>query len=151
MSSPFKQYGAFVGKSDEDLRVEIAGPDRKNALLILASYSKTPPAVGVTPVAFDEPTFWGRLVVFEGICPIDTGTQVILDTSFDGLKLLLDVDLHTTGPHTFFPPLTQLEGNIQSSAGGTLNVILARARTNIGGQTFIPKLTIGGQIVIGGA
>jgi hypothetical protein len=157
MPVTFKRFGAFKGVADQDLRITISGPARKNALEVIASYELVPTAPAYPPVyaAFQETTFWGRILAFEGTpdtIGIPSNQEVVLNTAINDLQpsLFLDHALHSIGPHTFLLPLAQLEGNIQSSQGGTLTIILSRAYTAVVGQLFIPHLTVGGQTVLSG-
>ena len=157
MSTPVKQFAAQQSGAGQDLRVQIGGPGRKNALLVTLSYRNATVAA-----AFDDPTFYGRLVIFEGIDSVDPAQQYLVTTPV-ALKTLLDVDIHTVGVQTFLLPLTNLEGNPQTSEGGILNVVLCAAQDknsvitlivpaspanggNItAGTKFVGKLSIGGQ------
>jgi hypothetical protein len=157
MSQPRKQFTAQESVFGQDLRIQIGGPGRKNALLVTLSYRNSAIAS-----AFDDSTFYGRLVIFEGIDAVDQAQQYLVTTPI-ALKILLDVDVHTAGVQTFLLPLTNLEGNPQTSEGGILNVILCAAQDknsvitlvtptapenggNItAGTRFIGKLSIGGQ------
>lgn len=156
MSAPRKQFTAQQSEPGNDLRIQIGGPGRKNALLVTLSYREQAEA------AFDDPTFYGRLVIFEGIDAVDQSQQYLTTTPIV-LKILLDADIHTAGVQTFLLPLTNLEGNPQTSEGGILNVVLCAAQDknstitlavpadpsaggNItAGTKFIGKLSIGGQ------
>lgn len=157
MSAPRKQFTAQQSEAGKDLRIQIGGPGRKNALLVTLSYRNSANAA-----AFDDPTFYGRLIIFEGIDGVDTSQQYLLTTPIP-LKILLDADIHSAGVQTFLLPLTNLEGNPQTSEGGILNVVLCAAQDknsvitlatagdpanggNItGGTKFIGKMSIGGQ------
>ncbi len=157
MSQPSKQFTSQQSQPGKDLRIQIGGPGRKNALLVTLSYRNSAIAA-----AFDDPTFYGRLVIFEGIDAVANVNQYLVTTPVV-LKILLDVDIHFAGVQTFLLPLTNLEGNPQTSEGGILNVVLCAAQDknsvitlavagdpsaggNItAGTTFIGKLSIGGQ------
>lgn len=143
MSAPAAHgFCSIVGVSGADLRIEISGNGRKNLLAIVAGYSNAGFA------AHNEPTFYGRLSVIQGTVP--NAPDIDAASVLQGVvpKVLFDIILHDLGPHTFFFPLAQLDGNTQTDEGGTLTIILAAAQDS-GGKHFVPRINCSGQTVFG--
>lgn len=138
MSVIRRQFGSFMGNSDEDLRIQVKGPGVKNALVCLVSWERT------THVSFDAASFNARLIILEGECPISADIDVSTNlANFN--RIILDLTMTNPGPHQIILPLTNLEGNLEASAGGTLTIVACRAQTAIAAETFVPKLTVAGQ------
>ena len=141
------EFGSIVGNVADDCRFVVAGSGAKNALAITCSYESAVIGVGggITHPAFDDPTFYGRILVCEGdslaAVPVDIDTYI-------PQKTYLDLALHTTGPFTFLFPLQSLQGNVQTSLGGVLVVVLARAFTKNNTETFRGRISIAGQTIL---
>jgi hypothetical protein len=148
MGVTVKEFGSVLGNVNQDVRFVIGGSGRKSALAITCSYES---AVlfggGVVHPAFDTTTFYGRLLVIEGL--VFPETEIDLDTVIEG-RPYLDLAISSLGPHTFFFPIAQLEGNLQTSRGGTLAIVLARATTAVFGQTFRGRISVAGQTIQSG-
>jgi hypothetical protein len=147
MSVTYRDYGAALGKSNQDLRVTIKGPGAKNTLLVTASYARTGRGAFST---LNPSSFYGRLIVLAGEVPIFTE----LDSNSDlqniyGPNVLFDADMTSMGPFVFIPPLTDLEGNVRTSQGGSVSIVLCRAFTDNILDLFIPKLNVSGQTNFG--
>lgn len=137
------EFGTGVGPVDGDVRFIIPGNGAKNALAITISYESLL-ANGTRP-AFQDTTFYGRLLVAEGNSfpdtPVDLNTPIEQQT-------YLDLAIPGLGPYTFLFPLTSLQGSVQTSQGGILAVVLGRAFTAVGGQTFRGRISVAGQTLL---
>lgn len=147
MGNVLTEFGNLRGEDNRDIRFSIAGSGKKSGLAIIASYERS------NFTAFTDASFYGRLVVLEGLpvgnerlagAPVAVPGEIDLGTILEG-RILVDVALHTLGPFVFFYPLASLEGGTGTSQGGTLTVILGRAFTTVLGDTFRGRLTVAGQ------
>ena len=135
-------FTSVTGVSGKDVRIEVGGNGRKNLLAVVAGYSRA----GL--VAHDETTFYGRLSVVQGIIPDTPDVDAATDLQGTVPKVLFDVLLHDLGPHVFFFPLSQMEGNIQTDEGAVMTIVLAAGKDSVG-KNFIPRLNCAGQTVFG--
>ena len=125
MSVKFERFGAFAGNVDEDLRIKINAPGAKTPLLIIASWQRSP----LAPIAG---SVWGRLIVFEGAefqgpTALSNGEfrpDSVINFPGDrmGGRVIFDVTVTDPGPHTFLPPLADLEG-FRASQGSQLTIM----------------------------
>jgi len=145
MSEPAgRLFTSVVGTVGADLRLEIGGKGRKNLLAVVAGYSRA------TLAAHDAPTFYGRLIVVQGIVPVTPNITPATNLQGTVPKVLFDILLHDLGPHSFFFPLSQLEGNVQTDEDATMTIVLAAAQDTPNGAVFVGRLNCAGQTVFGG-
>lgn len=136
-------FGSVVGLVGKDVRIAISGNGRKNLLAVVAGYSRTGLA------APDAATFYGRLVVMQGIVPDAPEIDAATDLTGQGPRVLFDVTVHDLGPHVFFFPLSQMEGNIQTDDGMVMTIVLAAGHDTPNGYVYIPRLNCSGKTVFG--
>lgn len=137
-------FSSVMGIIGNDLRLEIGAKGRMNLLSVVASYNRS------ANTAHDVPTFYGRLVIVQGILPVTPEITPFTDIRPIANKILFDVMLRDLGPHAFFFPLAQLQGNVQTEEGGILTIVLCQALDNPNGAVFIGRLNCAGQTVFGG-
>lgn len=146
MSAPAgHDFSSVLGTLGNDLRLEIGAKGRMNLLSVVASYNRS------ANVAHDAPTFYGRLLIVQGILPITPEITPFVDIRGIAPKVLFDVILRDLGPHAFFFPLAQLQGNVQTEEGAVLTIVLCQASDLANGAVFIPRMNCAGQTVFGGA
>lgn len=139
-----KDFGSVIGQVGEDLRIQVGAKGRKNLLSIVTSYHRD----GF--LAPDAATFYGRLIVVEGNVPALPEVTPATNLQATGPRVLFDVTFHDLGPHTFFFPLAQLEGNVQTDFGGILTIILAAGQDTPNGLDYVGKLNAAGQTILSG-
>jgi hypothetical protein len=146
MSQPaLRDFGSVVGVNGKDVRIVIGGSGRKNLLSVVATYNRA------TAAAHDPTTFYGRLTVIQGEIPVAPDIDAFTLLQGKTPKILFDAVMHDVGPHVFFFPLAQLQGNVQTEEDATMTIILAAGQDAPNGKVFTGRLNCAGQTVFGGA